>query len=322
MAGSNIPVYAAIASNLAIAVTKFVVAGITGSSAMLSEGIHSIVDTGNGILLLVGIKLSHRKPNVEHPFGHGKEVFFWSLIVAVLIFGVGGGVSIYQGVLRLLEPRPLEESGWNYAILGAAALFEGASLAVALRQFKRSIGAEPFWRALRTSKDPTLYTVIAEDSAALAGLVAAAIGVWGSHALRMPAFDAGASIVIGLLLCGVSSLLIVQSRKLLVGEAVAPEMAEEIRRIAQSEKDVHRAGWPLTMHLGPDDVLLAFDAEFRDDVAAEDMSRAVNRIEQSIRDRFPEIGRIYVESRRVAPAEVAPAATLSSDAAPAQDERR
>ena len=152
---------------------------------------------------------------------------------------------------------------------------------------------------------------MAEDSAALLGLAAAAIGIYGSQALRMPAFDAGASIVIGLLLCGVSSLLIFQSRKLLVGEAVDAAMAEEIRRIAQSEKEVHRAGWPLTMHLGPDDVLLAFDAEFRDDVAAEDMSRAVNRIEQAIRARFPEIGRIYIESRRVSPADARPGAALA-----------
>ncbi len=184
---------------------------------------------------------------------------------------------------------------------------------IALRQFKQSIGAEPFWKSLRTSKDPTLYTVMAEDSAALAGLAAAALGVWGSHSLGMPAFDAGASIFIGLLLCGVSSLLIYQSRKLLVGEGVDAEMAEEIRTIAQGEPNVHRAGWPLSMHLGPDDVLLALDCEFRDGVPAEDVSAAVNRIERAIRERFPEIGRIYIESRGVSAAQARPEAALAEE---------
>jgi len=311
MAESRIAIYGAIGANLAIAATKFAVAGVTGSSAMLSEGIHSAVDTCNGVLLLVGTWRSELPASDEHPFGHGKELYFWSLIVAVLIFGVGGGVSIYEGILRLLDPKPMADAGWSYAILGAAAVFEGASLAIAVRQFKRSIGDAPFWASLRTSKDPTLYTVMAEDSAALAGLAAAAVGIFGSHTLGLPAFDAGASIVIGLLLCAVSTLLIVQARKLLVGEAVDIGMAEAIRAIAQGEPSVHRAGWPLTMHLGPDDVLLALDAEFMTGVAAEEVSRAVNRIEAAVRQRFPEIGRIYIESRRVTAPEAGPEAALA-----------
>jgi len=311
MAESKLAVFGAIGANVAIAAMKFVGAAATGSSAMLSEGIHSIVDTGDGVLLLVGMRLANRPADERHPFGYGKELYFWSLIVAVLIFGVGGGVSIYEGILRLLEPRPMEDAGWSYAILGGAALFEGASLTIAVRQFKRSIGAASFWHSLRTSKDPTLYTVMAEDSAALAGLTAAAIGVFGSHNLNMPAFDAGASVVIGLLLCGVSSLLILQARKLLVGEAVDAEMAEAIRAIAQGEPSVHRAGWPLTMHLGPDDVLLALDAEFKSGVATEEVARAINRIEATVRERFPEVGRIYIESRRVTASEAEPAAALA-----------
>jgi len=290
---------------------KFVGAAATGSSAMLSEGIHSVVDTGDGVLLLVGMHLAGRPADERHPFGYGKELYFWSLIVAVLIFGVGGGVSIYEGILRLLEPRPVEDAGWSYAILGGAALFEGASLGVAIRQFRRSIAGAPFWASLRSSKDPTLYTVIAEDSAALAGLAAAATGIYGSHALGMPAFDAGASVVIGLLLCGVSSLLILQARRLLVGEAVDTAMAEAIRAIAQDEPSVHRAGWPLTMHLGPDDVLLALDAEFKTGVPAEEVERAINRMEAAVRERFPEIGRIYIESRRVSAAEAEPEAAIA-----------
>jgi cation diffusion facilitator family transporter len=311
MAESKLAVFGAIAANVAIAAMKFTGAAATGSSAMLSEGIHSLVDSGDGVLLLVGMRLADRPADERHPFGYGKELYFWSLIVAVMIFGVGGGVSIYEGILRLLDPRPLEDAGWSYAILGAAAVFEGASLGIALWQFKKSIGDEPFWQSLRTSKDPTLYTVMAEDSAALLGLAAAAIGIFGSHQLRMPAFDAGASIVIGLLLCGVSTLLIVQARKLLVGAAVASDVAEAIRAIAQGEPSVHRAGWPLTMYLGPDDVLLALDAEFNAGVPAEEVSRAVNRIEDAVRKRFPEIGRIYIESRRVTPSEAGPEAALA-----------
>lgn len=314
MADSRLAVYGAIGANAAIAAMKFAGAAATGSSAMLSEGIHSLVDTGDGLLLLVGMRMADRPADPRHPFGYGKELYFWSLIVAVLIFGVGGGVSIYEGVLRLLDPRPVGDAGWSYAILGAAALFEGASFTIALRQFRRSIGAEPFWKSLRESKDPTLYTVMAEDSAALAGLAAAAIGIWGSHSLGIAAFDAGASVVIGLLLCGVSSLLIVQSRKLLVGEGVDAEMAEEIRRIAQGEPQVHRAGWPLSMHLGPDDVLLALDAEFCDGVPAEEVSAAVVRIERAIRARFPEVGRIYIESRVVSLADARPAAPAEDPA--------
>ena len=311
MAESKVAVFGAIAANVVIAAMKFAGAATTGSSAMLSEGIHSLVDSGDGVLLLIGMRLADRPPDERHPFGYGKELYFWSLIVAVLIFGVGGGVSIYEGILRLLDPRPVEDAGWSYAILGAAAVFEGASLAVAVRQFMRSIGDAPFWASLRTSKDPTLYTVMAEDSAALAGLAAAAIGVFGSHTLGEPAFDAGASVVIGLLLCGVSTLLIVQARKLLVGEAVETGMAEAIRAIAQGEPSVHRAGWPLTMHLGPDDVLLALDAEFKTGVPAEEVSQAVNRIEAAVRQRFPEIGRIYIESRRVSAPEAGPEAALA-----------
>ncbi len=318
MAESKLAVFGAIAANVAIAAMKFVGAAATGSSAMLSEGIHSLVDSGDGLLLLVGMRLADRPPDERHPFGYGKELYFWSLIVAVLIFGVGGGVSIYEGILRLLDPKPMEDAGWSYAILGGAAVFEGTSLAIAVRQFKRSIGAAPFWESLRTSKDPTLYTVMAEDSAALAGLAAAATGVFGSHSLGMPAFDAGASIVIGALLCGVSTLLIMQARRLLVGEAVDSEMAEAIRAIAQSEPSVHRAGWPLTMHLGPDDVLLALDAEFKTGVPAEEVAHAVNRIEAELRKCFPEIGRIYIESRRVSAPEAEPAAALASETSAAR----
>src|SRR5205823_12090612 len=211
MASSKIAVYGAIAANVAIAVTKFVVAGITGSSAMLSEGIHSAVDTFNGVLLLVGLKLSQRPATPEHPFGHGKELYFWSLIVAVLIFGLGGGISFYEGVQHLRAPQPLQDPMWNYVVLGAAAVFEGSSFVVALRQFLRQAGDAPFWQALHRSKDPTTYTVLAEDAAALVGLVVAALGIALARHFDRPALDGAASMVIGLLLAGVAVLLIRES---------------------------------------------------------------------------------------------------------------
>src|SRR5260221_7349334 len=177
MAKSNIAIYGAIAANVAIAVTKFVVAGITGSSAMLSEGVHSAVDTFNGILLLVGLRLSKRPATLEHPFGHGKELYFWSLIVAVLIFGLGGGVSLYEGVQHILHPEPMRDAYWNYIVLSIAFVFEGWSFVIALRQFLKQAGDTPFWEALHLSKDPTIYTVLAEDSSALIDRASIALGI-------------------------------------------------------------------------------------------------------------------------------------------------
>jgi divalent metal cation (Fe/Co/Zn/Cd) transporter len=199
-------------------------------------------------------------------------------------------------------------------VLALAALFEGSSLAIAVRQFRRDKGDVPFAAALRTSNDPTVYTVMAEDSAALLGLAAAALGIWSSHTFDRPALDGAASIVIGLLLCGVATLLIRQSRRLLVGVAVDAEMAAEIRRIAAAEGPVRRAAWPLTMYFGPDDVLLALDAEFEPGVPAGEVQAAVNRIERAIRARFPEVKRIYIEARRVREAD----ASQSIDASTAQ----
>src|SRR4051812_33275500 len=193
----NLAVFGAIAANVAIAVTKFIVASVTGSSAMLSEAIHSTVDCFNGVLLLVGLRLSERPPTEEHPFGHGKELYFWSLIVAVLIFGLGGGISFYEGVQHIRHPVAMQDPRWNYLVLGIAFCFEGSSFLLALRQFKRQDQRGPFWRSLHLSKDPTTYTVVAEDSAALIGLIFAALGVYLSHQLNMPAIDGTASILIG-----------------------------------------------------------------------------------------------------------------------------
>ncbi len=300
MAESKKAVYGAIAANSVIAVMKFIVAGFTGSSAMLSEGIHSIVDTGNGVLLLVGMHRSQRQATAQHPFGYGKELYFWSLIVAVLIFGVGGGVSAYEGVLHMLHPAPLSDPMWSYVVLGLAAVFEGASFVVALKQFNKEKGSTPFWRAIRRSKDPTTYTVLAEDAAALAGLAAAALGVYASHRFDMPVLDGAASVVIGVLLASVAVLLIREARGLLIGEGVSAETASAIREIARKDPHVRDAASPLSMYIGADEVLLTLDVQFVPESTANDVAAAVSRIEQDIRTRFPKIKRIYIEARALA----------------------
>lgn len=295
MTESRIAVYGALAANLAIAVTKFLVAGVSGSSAMLSEGIHSAVDSGNSVLLLIGIKASQRAASADHPFGHGKELYFWSLIVAILIFGVGGGVSAYEGIQHIRYPVPRESAFWSYVVLAVAALFEGTSFAIALRQFLARKRPGSFWNELRRSKDPANYMVLAEDGAALAGLAAAAVGVYASHRLDMPAIDGAASIVIGLLLAGVAVLLIREARGLLVGEGVRPETAAAIRALALATPGVRSAAWPLSMYIGPDEVLLTFDIGFDPAASAADAAAAICTLEQEIRTRYPMIKRIYIE---------------------------
>ena len=304
MAESKLAVYGAIAANVAIATTKFVVAAITGSSAMLSEGIHSTVDTGNGLLLLVGMKLSQRPASVEHPFGHGKELYFWSLIVAVLIFGLGGGVSVYEGVLHLREPEPMTDATWNYVVLALAALFEGISFTIALRQFLAERGPLPFWRALHASKDPTTYTVLAEDAAALAGLAIAALGIWSSQHFGQPRLDGLASVLIGALLAGVAVLLIREARGLLIGEGLRRDTALEIRRLMLAHPGVREVGRPLSMYIGADEVLLTVDVEFDYSVPAGVVAATIEAMEREIGARWPRIRRIYIEAR----AEVTPPA--------------
>jgi cation diffusion facilitator family transporter len=289
---SPVAVYGAIAANLAIAATKFTVAAFTGSSAMLSEAIHSTVDTGNGLLLLVGLRLSRRPATVEHPFGHGRELYFWSLIVAVLIFGLGGGVSIYEGVVHLQHPQPISDPFWNYVVLAAAAVFEGISFAIALRQFRTEARGRPLWRSLRASKDPTTYTVLAEDSAALAGLAIAALGIFLAHQFNMPAFDGIASLLIGSLLAGVAVLLVREARGLLVGEGLRPETARAIHKIASRNVLVKATGPLRSMYIGPQEVLLTLDVEFIAETPADEAAHAMEQITEEIRRRYPMISRI------------------------------
>lgn len=296
MAESKTAIYGAIGANVAIAITKFVVAGVTGSSAMLSEGIHSAVDTFNGILLLVGLRLSKRPATPEHPFGHGKELYFWSLIVAVLIFGLGGGISFYEGVMHIRHPEPMTDPTWNYIVLGAAFVFEGVSFVIALREFLRASRGQPFWRALHRSKDPTTYTVLAEDSAALVGLGVAGLGIYLSHRLNMPELDGLASVVIGLLLAGVAVLLIRESRGLLIGEGIRPETARDIREIAKAQPGVRDASHVLSMYIGAQEVLVTLDLDFDAGTGTDQAAQTIATIQREVRARYPVIRRIFIEA--------------------------
>lgn len=307
MAESKVAIYGAIGANVAIAITKFVVAGITGSSAMLSEGIHSAVDTFNGVLLLVGLKLSKRPATPEHPFGHGKELYFWSLIVGVLIFGLGGGVSFYEGIQHIRAPEPMRDPTWNYVVLAAAFVFEGTSFLIALKQFRAQAKGTPFWQALDRSKDPTTYTVLAEDSAALMGLLVAGLGIYLGHALDMPVLDGVASVVIGVLLAGVAVLLIAQARGLLIGEGIRPETARAIRAIAMEQPSVEDVGHVLSMYIGADEALVIVDVNFKDDISTGEAADAIAAIETEVRARFPTIKRIFIEATEAPQAGAAPA---------------
>ena len=307
MAESRTVVYGAIAGNVAIAVTKFIVAGITGSSAMMSEAVHSLVDTGNGVLLLIGFKRSARKGDPAHPFGYGKEIYFWSLIVAILIFGIGGGISAYEGVLHMRNPEPLTDPKWNYIVLAAAAVFEGISLGIGLRAVFQQKGDKSFWRALHTSKDPGIFTVVAEDSAAMIGLAIAALGVYGSHRLDMPVLDGVASLAIGVLLAGVAVLLILESRGLLIGEGIDRATAVAIREMVMADGAVQSAAMPLSMYLGPENVLVTLDAAFMPELSFPQVAGAVCRLERRIRERYGRIQRIYIAPQPPAAIDAVPA---------------
>lgn len=295
---SPVAVYGAIAANAVIAAAKFTAAFFTGSSSMISEGIHSVVDTGNECLMLLGIKRSDRPADAMHPFGHGKELYFWSLIVAIVLFGIGGGLSVYEGLTHILNPGTLEDATWNYVVLGIAAVAEGTSWTIALREFLPTIGEqESFWDALRTSKDPTVVTVLFEDSAALAGLLFAFGGVLLSHWLGNPLYDGIASILIGLTLAVVAAFLAYESRSLLLGEGADPAIVEDIRKLVADYPAVDSVERPLTMHFGPDNVLLNLDVHFRKDVPPADIATTIDRLEKAIREQHPIIKRIFVEAQ-------------------------
>lgn len=293
---SRTAIFAAIAGNLAIAATKLVAAFFTGSSAMLSEGIHSLVDTGNGGLLLLGFRKSQKPADATHPFGHGKELYFWSLVVAILIFALGGGMSIYEGVTHLSHAK-LHDPTWNYLVLGLAFVFESISSIFAYKAFRREMAGQGVFKTIRASKDPTSFTVLFEDTAALLGLIVAFLGIFLGHLLQNPYLDGVASIVIGAILAVVAGFLAFESKGLLIGEGVDPQVLASIRSIAGKDPAVHEVRKSLTMHFSPTDVLLNLDIRFQRDLKAEEIAEAIDRLEKAIRDQHPEINHIFVEAK-------------------------
>lgn len=291
MKENRVTVYAAIAANAAIAITKFVAAAISGSSALFSEGLHSIVDTGDGLLLLLGLRLSKRPATPRHPYGHGAEVYFWSTIVAMSIFGMGGGVSIYQGILHVAHPRAPSNALLGLGVLAVAAVFEGTSWLVALRGFRRVRGRRGIWEAIKRSKDPTTFVVVLEDTAALLGIVAAAIGLALAHWLDAPIFDAIASIVIGVLLVVVGIVLGRETWSLLLGESASSDVVASIHALARTQPGVVDARPPRTMHVGPDAVHVDIDVMVEASASGVEISRG---IEAAVRAKHPSVKHVAV----------------------------
>lgn len=294
-------VNAAIFANAAIAVAKFVVASISGSSAILSEGIHSTVDTFNECLLLLGIRRSGLGPDELHPFGHGKELFFWGLMVAVLLFGLGGGMAIYEGIHHLLHPRPTRDLLWMYVVLGVAAAFEGYSFVVAFRALgAQNDGGHParWWRRVRRSKDPAVFSVFVEDFAALVGIAIALLGVTLGAMLHNPYYDGVASLLIGVTLTAAAVVLAHETRKLLVGESAPADVVRSIRDVVQGEQWVCASDPPLTMQLGPNQILVNVDLQLRAGLSGEEQVETLARIERGIRARHPQAMRVSLQPRR------------------------
>ncbi len=296
-AASKKVIYAALVGNFLIAVTKCAAAIFTGSSAMLSEAIHSAVDTGNQGLLLYGLKRSGRAADKQHPFGYGMELYFWAFVVALLIFAVGSGVSIYEGVQKIMDPHPLTSVYINYIVLGLAIVFEGVAWYIAYREFSRQKGSRSLWRGIRASKDPSIFAVLLEDSAALLGLIIALIGIFLSEYLGIPELDGVASILIGLLLAGIAILLAIETKGLLVGESADPRLVERLHLTAGKSPGVRRINEVLTMHLGPQDILLNLSVDFRDSLTSDQIEEEIEAMEQRLRRAAPEIKRIFIEAQ-------------------------
>jgi cation diffusion facilitator family transporter len=297
---SKTVIYAALAGNTAIALTKFAAAGFTGSAAMLSEAIHSVVDTGNQILLLIGLRRAAKPADARHPFGYGLQLYFYTFVVAVMIFGVGAVVSLLQGLEKIRHPVPVEHAWVNYWVLGIGVLFEGAVWLVALRAFNKHRGPRSLLAEVKSSKDPTVFTVLFEDTAALLGLLVALLGVFLSETLDMPILDGMASLGIAAILGCTALFLASESQSLLTGEAASHETRIGINRIARAEPGVVGLNQARTMHFGPNEVFVALSLDFQDDLSARDVERIVTSIEEKLKAAYPEIGQIFIEAQSFA----------------------
>ena len=282
-------IYAALVGNLLVALTKFVAAGLTGSSAMASEAVHSLVDTGNEVLLLYGLRRAARPPDELHPLGHGRELYFWSFVVTILIFALGAGVSLYQGIRHFVAPVPISSPIVNYVVLGLALVLESGSWGVAIKEFRSTKGKRGYFEAVRQSKDPTMFMVLFEYTAALLGVAIALTGIAASQALDRPELDGAASIGIGLLLAIVAIFLARESKGLLIGEPASSEVVASICAIARAQPGVERANALFTVHLGPEQIVAAITADFVDTITAADVEAVVAAIEDRVSTVHPEI---------------------------------
>jgi len=290
-------IYAALLGNALIAATKFVATALTGSSAMLSEAIHSVVDTGNQILLLFGMRQAAKPADTRHPFGYGMELYFWSFVVAILLFSIGAGLSIYEGIDKLRFPHALSDPTVNYIVLGFAMVFEGAAWTIAFREFRKTQGPRSFFAAIQRSKDPTVFVVLFEDTAAMLGLIVAFIGIsLGAH-FNDPMYDAAASIVIGVILAVTAILLVMECKGLLIGEGASKTVVQGIERIVSAAPGILQVNELLTMHFGPEDVLLNISLDFADGLPSEEVERAISHLESQIKQSFPEIKRVFIEAQ-------------------------
>ena len=300
--GSTIVIYGALIANLGIAIAKFVAAGLTGSSSMLSEGIHSAVDSTNQLLLLYGQRRSKAPPDAAHPFGSGREIYFWSFVVAILIFGLGAGLSVYEGYAHVIEPETLTDPLVNYIVLGVAFLFEGTSWCIAIRDLGRTKGDRSWWQAIRASKEPATLVVVFEDSAALIGLILAAIGVYVSHAFADARLDGYASIAIGLVLALVAALLAREAKSLLIGEPADPALIATVRRLLDDHPEVTSVNHVRSIHSAPDQVFLAISAEFNGALTMDAGETLIEELERGLRARLPILSSIYIRPEKAADA--------------------
>lgn len=295
--GSKKVIYAALIGNSLIAVSKFTAAFFTGSSAMLSEGVHSLVDTGNQILMLHGLRRAEKQADAIHPFGYGRELYFWAFVVAILIFALGAGISLYEGIKHIADPEPITDPTWNYVVLGLAILFEGWAWTVAWLEFKRGIGKRGIWQSVRASKDPTIFTILFEDTAAMLGLVAALIGIFLAQHLGIPELDGAASVVIAIILASVAVLLAIECKGLLIGESAGPVVRDGILTLIHQDDRFDNVNELLTMHLGPKDILVNLSLDFADRLSSAEVEQTISDLERRIKTEYPDIRRVFIEAQ-------------------------
>ncbi|MCK5903054.1 MAG: cation transporter [Cocleimonas sp.] len=289
-------IFAALVGNALIAITKFIASAYTGSAAMFSEGIHSLVDTGNQFLLLYGMKQAARPANKEFPFGHGKEIYFWSFVVAILIFALGAGISLYEGIHHVLHPAQLSDPTINYIVLALAFLFEGVAFNIALKEFKKTKGELGYVEAVKRGKDPSMFVVLFEDGAAMLGLVVAFIGIGLAQITGIAAFDGIASIIIGLILAFTALWMAKETKGLLIGESAHPEIVDAIKIMINQIEPIERTNEVLTLHMGPDYILVNISADFKKSASSDDVESAIALLDQRIKARFTHVKRIFVEA--------------------------